>query len=126
MRPELTKSELDIKDKFRHFKLSDMFNATTRENQYLCYLVNEYSKHIVGTYISLFMGRDGSIDVILDIRFSEAKEQADIVMNDIGEFVNTLDINSLNKDDLSTLSQKINDGISYMNHLKESLSHKVE
>jgi len=124
MEPELTKSHLDsIKDKFKYFKLSDIFNATTKENQYLCYLIDQYSKHIVGPYMSLFVGREGGLNVILDERFSDAKEQADGMMNDIGEFVNEMDIKNLKADDLTELAQKMDNGAAYMNHLKEALKY---
>jgi hypothetical protein len=118
----VTKAQIDaIHGIFKDFNLSAILNTPTKENQYLCYLINEYSKNVVGPYMSLFIGRDGGLNVLLNEEYSKAKSHVDDSMNEIGKFVDKLDLNNLNKDDLEQLARNMNGLVDYIAYIKEEL-----
>lgn len=107
-------------------KLSDVFNMKSKEGRYLTYIIYQYDKIVISTYVGLFMNREGNLEVLLNEEFCEARNYVDKQMRLIDDFVNTIDLDNLDDKKLTELSDLVNSMSVYIEYVKDKFDPKKE
>ncbi len=91
------------------------------EIQYLTYVIQQMQK-LEQSIENQFSKRDSKLNLLLDEEYSDIKKEADKELKEIIDFINTIDIQNLDRNILEEeLVYKINNFTNWWNYTEEKL-----
>jgi uncharacterized protein YgfB (UPF0149 family) len=91
------------------------------EIQYLTYVIQQVQK-LEQSIENQFSKRDSKLKLLLDENYSDIKKDADKGLKEIIDFINTIDIQNLDRNILENeLASKINNFTNWWNYVEEKL-----
>jgi hypothetical protein len=96
------------------------------EIQYLTYVIQQVQK-LEQKIENQFSKRDSKLKLLLDENYSDIKKEADKELKEIIDFINTIDIQNLDRNILEEeLVYKINNFTNWWNYVEKKLKNKNE
>jgi hypothetical protein len=97
----------------------DLLNSP--ELKYLTYVIQQVQK-LEQSIEKHFSKRDSKLKLLLDENYSDVKKEADKGLKEIVDFINTIDIQNLDRNNLEEeFVYKINNFTNWWNYVKEEL-----